>query len=90
MNRRIKKKREILKKFNMSKWKYRRVVKRRCQAISNETRHCVWGCIPHEDQYARFLKRRRQFGKHENEITQRRMKRFYDRYKSIGEVILEK
>ena len=75
MNRRIKKKREILKKFNMSKWKYRRVVKRRCQQISNETRHCLWGIIPHENSYAMFLRRRRQFGKKENEVTQRRLKR---------------
>lgn len=74
MNRRIKKKRRYLIDNHMSKWKYKRIVKRRCQVIANETRHCVWGCIPHEDNYARFLKRRRQFGKRENEVTRHRLK----------------
>lgn len=76
MNRRIKKKRKSLVDNHMSKWKYKRIVKRHCQAIANETRHCIWGLLPGDgNPYNSFLKRRRQFGKKENEVTQRRMKR---------------
>jgi hypothetical protein len=59
MNRRIKKKRKFLIENHMSKWKYRRIVKRKCRQIKIETRHCLWGLHPDPDRYNRFLRRKR-------------------------------
>lgn len=63
MNRCIKKKRKFLIDNHMSKWKYRRIVKRKCQKIEIETRHCCWGRHPNPDRYNRFLRRKRTCGR---------------------------
>jgi hypothetical protein len=74
MNRRIKKKRKFLIENHMSKWKYRRIVKRKCQKIEIETRHYCWGL--HPDRYNRFLRRKRTYGRLEYAGLQKVYKKF--------------
>ena len=60
MNRRIKKKKQKLEAMYASKWKYAKLGRKRAHTVGIETRHCMWGMIPNEDNYARYLKRRRR------------------------------
>jgi len=76
MNRRIKKKRKFLIENHMSKWKYKRIVKRKLQKIEIETRHCCWRSHPDPDRYNRFLRRRRTRGKLEYAGLQKCIKSF--------------
>lgn len=73
MNRRIKKKKQKLAEMHASKWKYAKLGRKRAHAVGVETRHCMWGMIPHEDNYVRYLRRRRRNGKLESEIKERRL-----------------
>ena len=73
MNRRIKKKKQKLAAMHASKWKYAKLGRKRAHAVYIQTRNCMWGMIPHEDNYARYLRRRRRNGKLESDIKERRL-----------------
>lgn len=74
MNRRIKKKRKFLIENHMSKWKYRRIVKRKCQQLAITYYHCVLKNYP--DRYNRFLRRKRTRGRLEHAGLQKVYKKF--------------
>lgn len=73
MNRRIEKKKQKLAEMHASKWKYAKLGRKRAHTVYIQTRNCMWGMIPHEDNYARYLRRRRRNGKLESEIKERRL-----------------
>ena len=75
MNRRIRKKKQKLAAMHASKWKYAKLGRKLAHAVSIETRHCVWGLIPHKEHYARFLRKRRKCGKLESKVTRRALEK---------------
>ena len=70
MNKRIKKKKQKLEAMHASKYKYAKLGIKRAHAVYIQTRHCFWGLIPHKDNYAMYLLRKRRCGKREHDITQ--------------------
>lgn len=70
MNRRIKKKKQKLEAMHASKYKYAKLGKKRAHAVYIETRHYLWGLLPHKDNYAMYLLRKRRCGKLESKIIQ--------------------
>jgi hypothetical protein len=66
MNRRIKKKKQKLSKMHASKWKDAKLSKKQTHASYIEARHRQCRLIPKEDNYARFLRNRRRYGKIES------------------------
>ena len=68
MNRRIKKKKQKLAAMHASKYKYAKLGKKRAHAVYIQSRHCMWGLIPHKDNYAMYLLRKRRCGKLEAKI----------------------
>ena len=71
MNRRIKKKKQKLAAMHASKYKYAKLGKKRAHAVYIQSRHCMWGLIPHKDNYAMYLRRKRHCGKLESKVTRR-------------------
>lgn len=70
MNRRIKKKKQKLEALHASKWKYAKLAEKRAHDVYIQTRNCMWGMIPHEGNYASYLRRKRRCGKLQSKITQ--------------------
>ena len=70
MNARIKKKKQKLAAMHASKYKYAKLGRKRAHTVYIQTRNCFWGLIPHEDNYAMYLLRKRRCGKRAHEITQ--------------------
>ncbi len=70
MNRRIKKKKLKMEAMHASKWKYAKLGRKRAHAVYIQTRNCMWGIIPHEDNYAMYLRRKRRCGKLQSKIKQ--------------------
>lgn len=60
MNRRIRKKKQKLVAMHASKYKYAKLGKKRAHAVYIQSRHCMWGLIPHKDNYAIYLRRKRR------------------------------
>jgi hypothetical protein len=69
MNHRIKKKKQKLEAMHASKYKYAKLGKKRAHTVYIQTRNCMWGIIPHEDNYAIYLRRKRRCGKLQFKIT---------------------
>ena len=76
MNRRIKKKKQQLADMHASKYKYAKLGRKRAHAVYIQTRNCMWGMIPHEDNYAMYLRRKRRCGKLEDKIRQQFLQRY--------------
>lgn len=70
MNKRIKKKKRKLAAMHASKYKYAKLGRKRAHAVYIQTRNCLWGLVPDEDNYTMYLRRRRHYGKLEPKITQ--------------------
>lgn len=68
MNTRIKKKRQQLSKMHASNYKDVKLNKKRACANYIEARHRQFRLIPEKDGYAKFLKKRRCYGKIEPDI----------------------
>ena len=68
MNHRIKKKKQKLSKMHASKWEDVKLRKKQTHADYIEARHRQCRLIPEEDNYARFLRNRRRYGKIESDV----------------------
>lgn len=68
MNNRIKKKKQQLSKLQASKWKDVKFNKKRAQDVYIKALHTQHRLIPKEDNYTRFLRNRRRYGKIESDV----------------------
>lgn len=68
MNHRIKKKKQKLAAMHASKWKYAKLGRKHAHAVYIQTKNCMWGMVPHKDNYAMYLRRKRRYGKLESKI----------------------